>query len=140
MGIKMIITAVVQFFRYLLKTVQRDQVDHVERKVPKYKNQKLWERKVKTLTRNWRDHWRTGTHKQTETVSRYFDRHGRLYQSEEGLIKTAVPVEISLYSFCVFACACPSVTSSISDKRDQVVTYIMLLITMKSFWCLLQNI
>ena len=31
------------------------------------------ERKVKTLTRNWRDHRRTGTHKRTETVSRYFD-------------------------------------------------------------------
>jgi hypothetical protein len=57
--------------------------DHVERKVPKYKNHKLRERKVKTLTRNWRDHWRTGTHKHTETVSRYFDRHGRLFQSEE---------------------------------------------------------
>ena len=44
---------------------------------------KLRERKVKTLTRNWRDHWRTGAHKHTETVSRYFDRHGRLSQSEE---------------------------------------------------------
>ena len=31
------------------------------------------------------------------------------------LIKTAVPVEISWYSFCVLACACPSVISSISD-------------------------
>ena len=38
---------------------------------------------MKTLTRNWRDHRRTGTHKHTETVSRYFDRHGRLSQSEE---------------------------------------------------------
>ena len=41
------------------------------------------ERKVKTLTRNWRDHRRTGTHKHTETVSRYFDWHGHLSQSEE---------------------------------------------------------
>ena len=57
--------------------------DHVERKVPKYANHKLRERKVKTLTRNWRDHRRTDTHKHMETVSRYFDRHGRLFQSEE---------------------------------------------------------
>ena len=41
---------------------------------------KLRERKVKTLTRNWRDHKRTGTHKHTETVSRYFDWHGRQCQ------------------------------------------------------------
>ena len=47
------------------------------------RNYKLRERKVKTLTRNWRDHQRTGTHKHTETVSRYFDRHGRLSQSEQ---------------------------------------------------------
>ena len=44
---------------------------------------KIMERKVKTLTRNWRDHWRIGTQKHTETVSRYFDRHDRLYQTEE---------------------------------------------------------
>ena len=31
--------------------------------------------------------------------------------------KTAVPVEISRYSFCVFVCACPSVISSIPGKR-----------------------
>ena len=39
--------------------------DHVERKVPKYENHKLKERKMKTLTRNWRDHERdryTQTH------------------------------------------------------------------------------
>ena len=58
-------------------------IDHVERKVLKYENHKLRERKVKTLTRNWRDHRRTGIHKQTETISRYFDRHGHLFQSEE---------------------------------------------------------
>ena len=44
---------------------------------------KLKERKVKTLTRNWRDHKTTGTHKHTETVLRYFDWHGRLSQSKE---------------------------------------------------------
>ena len=61
------------------------------------------------------------------------DRHGRLYQSEESksdaffvvgsqtftlfrLLKTAVPVEISRYSFTVFSCAYPSVISSISGK------------------------
>ena len=32
------------------------------------------------------------------------------------LRKTAVPVKISRYSFRVFVCACPSVTSSIPDK------------------------
>ena len=48
-------------------------IDHVERKVPEYENHKLRERKVKTLTRNWRDHKRIATHKHTETVSRYFD-------------------------------------------------------------------
>ena len=31
-------------------------------------NHKIRERKVKTLTRNWRDHCRTGTRKHTETV------------------------------------------------------------------------
>ena len=46
-------------------------------------NHKLRERKVKTFTRNWRDHKMTGTHKHTETVSRYFDWHGRLSQSKE---------------------------------------------------------
>ena len=40
---------------------------------------------MKTLTRNWRDHCRIGTRKHTETVSRYFDRHGRLYQSKESI-------------------------------------------------------
>jgi hypothetical protein len=41
--------------------------DHMERKVPKYEYHKIRERKVKT-----------GTRKHMETVSRYFDRHGRL--------------------------------------------------------------
>ena len=83
------------------------------------------ERKAKTLTWNWRDHWKTGKRKHMETVSRYLDRHGCLYQSEKSkclwthdkygiifvvcsqtftlfeLIKTAVPVEISWYSFRV---------------------------------------
>ena len=58
-------------------------IDHVERKVPKYENHKLRERKVKTLTRNWSDHCRTGTQKHMETVSKYFDGHSRLSQSEE---------------------------------------------------------
>ena len=43
-------------------------------------NFKLRERKVKTLTRNWRDHKTTGTHKHTETVSRYFNWHCRFPQ------------------------------------------------------------
>ena len=57
--------------------------DHVERKVPKYENHKIREKKVKTLTRNWSDHRRIGTQKHTETVTRYFDGHGHLYQLEE---------------------------------------------------------
>ena len=106
----------------------------MERKVPKYENHQLRERKMKTLTKNWRDHKRTGTHKYTETVSRYFDWHGSLSQSKESkccdtvfvvcsktftlfwLRKTAVPVEISRYSFRVFVCACPFVISSIPGK------------------------
>ena len=79
-----------------------------------FKSHKIRERNVKILTRNWRDHWRTGTWKHTETVSRNFDRHGSLYQS--WLKKTAVPVEISRYSFSVFSCASPSVISSISGR------------------------
>ena len=59
----------------------------MERKVPKYENHKLRERKVKIPTRNQRDHCRIGTRKHTETVSRYFDRHGRLYQSKEKNLK-----------------------------------------------------
>ena len=58
-------------------------MDHVERKVPNYEYHKIRERKVKTLTRNWKDHCRTGTRKQTEIVSKYFNRHGGPYQSEE---------------------------------------------------------
>ena len=41
---------------------------------------KIRERKLKTLSR---DHRGIGTKKHTETVLRYFDRHSRLYQSEE---------------------------------------------------------
>ena len=44
---------------------------------------KIRERKVKTLTKNSRDHHRTGTRKHMETLSKYFDGHGRLSQSEE---------------------------------------------------------
>ena len=97
---------------------------------------KLRERKGKTLTRDWRDHKRTGTHKHTETELRYFDWHGRLSQSKESkclwthdkdgitreftkdatftlfrLRKTAVPVEISRFSFHV--CACLSLSWSL---------------------------
>jgi hypothetical protein len=46
-------------------------------------NNKIRERKVKTLTKNRRDHRRTGTRKHMETNSKYFDGHGRLSQSEE---------------------------------------------------------
>ena len=45
-----------------------EQIYHVERKVPKYENHKIWERKVKTHIRNWRDHRGTDTQKHTETV------------------------------------------------------------------------
>ena len=55
-------------------------MNHVERKVPKYENHKLRERKVKTLEEITKG---TGTHKHTETESRYFDWHGRLPQSKE---------------------------------------------------------
>ena len=55
----------------------------MERKVTKWGLHKIRGRKVKTLTRNWRDHCRIGTRKHTETVSSYFDRHSRLYQSKE---------------------------------------------------------
>ena len=69
--------------RSRFKTINSNFSDHVERKVPKYENHKIRERKVKTLTRNWRDHRGIDTQKHTETVSRYFDRHGCLHQSEE---------------------------------------------------------
>ena len=72
-----------QLFSRYLKSNYNWELDHVERKVQKYEYHKIWERKVKTLTRNWRDPCRIGTRKHTETVSRYFDRHGRLYQSKE---------------------------------------------------------
>ena len=41
----------------------------MERKVPKYENHKLRKRKVKTLTRNWRDHRRTNTRKLYRDIS-----------------------------------------------------------------------
>ena len=40
---------------------------YMERKVPKYGKHKIRERKVKTLTKNRRNHRRTGTRKHTET-------------------------------------------------------------------------
>ena len=55
----------------------------MERKVPKYENHKLRERKVKTLTGIEKITKGTGTHKHTETEWRYFDWHGRLPQSKE---------------------------------------------------------
>ena len=57
------------------------------------------ERKVKTLTRNWRDHWMTGTHKHTETVLRYFDISlsiGRDWQRRSCLSKYLNTVSVCL--------------------------------------------
>ena len=96
--------------------------NHVERKVPKYEWHKIRERKVKTLTRNWRDHWRIGTRKHTETVSRYFDRHGSLYQSKERMFVKTFSLLIDKDGRACrnisiqFLCACPSVISSISGR------------------------
>ena len=114
----------------------------MERKVPKYENHKIRERKVKTLTRNWRDHWRIDTQKlywDISTGKAVFINQKRVNVCEHMtkmaslasdaifvvcsqtftlflLIKAAMPLEISRYSFCVFSCACPSVISSISGK------------------------
>ena len=44
-------------------------------------NSIIWNHKH--VPENWRDHRRTGTHKHTETVLRYFNWHGCLSQSEE---------------------------------------------------------
>ena len=44
---------------------------------------KIRERKRKTLTKNWRDLWRKGTHKHMKTYSKYFDGHRYFSQSEE---------------------------------------------------------
>ena len=66
------------------KTKQTNMLhDHMERKVSKYENHKLRERKGKTLTRIEEITKGTGTHEHTETESRYFDWHGRLPQSKE---------------------------------------------------------
>jgi len=63
-----------------------NEVDHVERKVSKYKNHKLRERKVKTpgwiilickkmhMKLTFKTNYFISTRKHTETVSRYFDR------------------------------------------------------------------
>ena len=79
---------------------------------------------MKTLTKNWRGHSRTGTCQHTETWSKYFDRHSHLSQLEENkclwthnkdvifvvclqtfalfwLRKVAMPVKIFHLSFCV---------------------------------------
>ena len=58
-------------------------IDHVERKVPKYENHKLRERKVKLLPGIEEITKGTGAHKHTETELRYFDWHGHLPQSKE---------------------------------------------------------
>ena len=47
------------------------------------KNYKIWERKRKTLTENWKGLWRKGTHKHTETYSKYLDDHSYLSQSKK---------------------------------------------------------
>ena len=66
--------------------------------------------KAKTLTWNWRDHWRTGTQKHTETVSRYFDRHGRLYRVFTNFYSLPIDKDghacqnISIQFQCVFVC------------------------------------
>ena len=44
---------------------------------------KIRERKVRTLTKNRRDHGGQATNTHTETKSKYFDGHCRLSQSEE---------------------------------------------------------
>ena len=111
-----------------------------------YVYSKIRERKVKTLTRNWRDHWRTNLLPNTDQITRrhlelayQFVLSSRLSpginlsQPPSGtfinslvtpslscvhkhslfwLIKTAVLVKISWYSFRVFS----SVISSISGK------------------------
>ena len=54
-----------KYFKVLNINKNPYEINHVERKVPKYENHKLRERKVKTLTRIWRDHKRdrhTQTH------------------------------------------------------------------------------
>ena len=46
---------VIKVWKLLFCHITKMKIDHVERKVPKYENHKLRERKVKTLTRNSRD-------------------------------------------------------------------------------------
>ena len=89
---------------------------------------KIREREGKTLTKIWRNLWRKGTHKHTETYSKYFNGHRCLSQSEESecmwtlgkygvtfamcshtftlfwLRKTSVTIKIFWLSFCVFTC------------------------------------
>ena len=83
---------------------------NVERKVSKYENHKLRERKVKTLTRNRRDHKRDRhtrkLYRDISTGTAVFVVCSQIFTLFR-LRKTAVPVKISRFSFRVFVCACP---------------------------------
>ena len=84
-------------------------IDHVERKVPKYENHKLRERKEKTLTRNWRDHERD-RHTQTQCIFFFlpslqtiffyiFSQIKYFYRNNPFLKNFAWPAKMKLVSF-----------------------------------------
>ena len=56
---------------------------HSSHEYTSFQYYKIREKKGKTLTENWRDLWRKGTHEHMETYSKYFDGHKCLSQSEE---------------------------------------------------------
>ena len=60
---------------------------------------KIWERKGKTLTNNWGDLQRKGTHKHNKSYSKNFDDHKCLSQSEESKCKWTHNKMVSRESF-----------------------------------------
>ena len=60
---------------------------------------KIWERKVKTLTKNWRDHHRTGTHKlNTRKPNQNISMVTVVFLSQKRLRKKVVTIKIFQFS------------------------------------------
>ena len=86
----------------------------MERKVPKYENHKLRERKGKLLP-EIEEITKRQAHGNCIEIFRLAWPCSQTFTLFR-LRKMAVPVEISRYSFRVFVCACPFVISSIPGK------------------------
>ena len=106
------------------------------------------ERKVKTLTENWRDQCRTGTRKHTEThpniltVTAVFLNQKRVNVCELHLCRVFTYIRSLLIekdghvcwnTLIKFPCACPTVISSIIGKSFHFPFHYFVLFVLRSF-------